>query len=93
MPRLTIDDRTADVPMGQRLVLAIKEQGINIGHRCGGKARCITCRVAFLSGEPDTMCTIEKPDWYAHDYAIPLQRPKGADPLPLNPTPRGLSSH
>lgn len=59
MPRLTIDDRTADVPMGQRLVLAIKEQGINIGHRCGGKARCTTCRVAFLSGEPATMTRAE----------------------------------
>jgi ferredoxin len=59
MPKLTIDDRTVDVPQGQRLVLAIEEQGINIGHRCGGKARCTSCRVAFLSGEPETMTRAE----------------------------------
>ena len=59
MPKLTVDERTADVPQGQRLVLAIEEQGVNIGHRCGGKARCTTCRVAFLSGEPDTMTKAE----------------------------------
>jgi ferredoxin len=59
MPKLTIDERTVDVPQGQRLVLAIEEQGINIGHRCGGKARCTTCRVEFLSGEPDTMTRAE----------------------------------
>ena len=59
MPKLTVDERTSDVPQGQRLVLAIEEQGVNIGHRCGGKARCTTCRVAFRSGEPDTMTRAE----------------------------------
>jgi ferredoxin len=59
MPKLTVDERTGDVPQGQRLVLAIEEQGVNIGHRCGGKARCTTCRVAFRSGEPDTMTRAE----------------------------------
>lgn len=59
MPRLTIDGRTADVPEGQRLVLAIEAQGVNIGHRCGGYARCTTCRVEFISGEPDTMTKAE----------------------------------
>lgn len=55
MPRLTIGETTIDVPEGQRLVLAIKEQGIQIGHRCGGNARCTTCRVEFQAGEPATM--------------------------------------
>lgn len=59
MPKLTIDQKTVDVPQGQRLVLAIEEQGVNIGHRCGGKARCTTCRVAFLGGEPETMTRAE----------------------------------
>ena len=59
MPRLTVDGRTADVPEGQRLVLAIESQGIPIGHRCGGFARCTTCRVEFQSGEPDTMTKAE----------------------------------
>ena len=39
MPNLTIGDRTNDLPDGQRLVLAIEAQDINIGHRCGGYAR------------------------------------------------------
>ena len=59
MPKLTIGDRTNDVPDGQRLVLAIEAQGVNIGHRCGGYARCTTCRVEFLEGEPDTMTKAE----------------------------------
>jgi ferredoxin len=59
MPRLTIDDRTSDVPDGQRLVLAIEAQGVQIGHRCGGNARCTTCRVEFLEGEPDEMTVAE----------------------------------
>ena len=59
MPRLTVDGKTAEVPNGQRLVLAIESQGINIGHRCGGFARCTTCRVEVHSGEPDTMTRAE----------------------------------
>ena len=59
MPKLTVDGRTAEVPEGQRLVLAIEAQGVQIGHRCGGNARCTTCRVEFLEGEPDTMTKAE----------------------------------
>ncbi|MBV9577303.1 MAG: (2Fe-2S)-binding protein [Chloroflexi bacterium] len=59
MPRLTVDGRTADVTEDQRLVLAIESQGIAIGHRCGGFARCTTCRVEFQAGEPDTMTKAE----------------------------------
>lgn len=59
MPNLTIDGRAADVPDGQRLVLAIESQGIAIGHRCGGFARCTTCRVEFQAGEPETMTRAE----------------------------------
>ena len=63
MPRLTIvtadGERTADVPADRRLVLAIEEQGVNIGHRCGGYARCTTCQVEILDGEPDAMTTAE----------------------------------
>ena len=59
MPRLTVDGRSVDVTDGQRLVLAIESQGIPIGHRCGGFARCTTCRVEFQAGEPDTMTKAE----------------------------------
>ena len=38
MPKLTIDGKTYEVEAGKRLVLAIEELGVNIGHRCGGNA-------------------------------------------------------
>ena len=63
MPQLTIDHdgtaRTVEVPDGERLVLAIEAQGVQIGHRCGGFARCTTCRVAFVQGEPQEMTRAE----------------------------------
>ncbi|MFQ5856989.1 MAG: 2Fe-2S iron-sulfur cluster-binding protein [Anaerolineae bacterium] len=59
MPKLTINGETFDVPGGKRLVLAIEDQGVNIGHRCGGFARCTTCRVEFEAGEPETMTRAE----------------------------------
>lgn len=59
MPVLTIDGVPHDVPHGRRLVLAIADAGTNIGHRCGGKARCTTCRVEFVSGEPAAMTDAE----------------------------------
>ncbi|MHA2251235.1 MAG: 2Fe-2S iron-sulfur cluster-binding protein [Candidatus Kariarchaeaceae archaeon] len=54
MPKLTsAGEGTFDVEEGKRLVLAIEDLGIDIGHRCGGNARCTTCRVHFIEGEPD----------------------------------------
>ena len=44
-----------EVDQGQRLVRAVEACGVDIGHRCGGKARCTTCRVHFTDGEPDVM--------------------------------------
>lgn len=59
MPTLTVAGKTVEVAEGKRLVLAIEELGVNIGHRCGGHARCTTCRVAFTSGEPETITVAE----------------------------------
>jgi ferredoxin len=59
LPRLTVDGKTSDAPAGRRLVLAIEDTGVKIGHRCGGQARCTTCRVEFEQGEPDTMTEAE----------------------------------
>jgi ferredoxin len=59
MPELTINGKTSEVEPGKRLVLAIEEAGVRIGHRCGGNARCTTCRVTFEPGEPDTMTQAE----------------------------------
>jgi len=60
MPRLTVDGATTDVEQGTRLVLAIEAAGVAIGHRCGGRARCTTCRVEFEQGEPTTMTLAER---------------------------------
>lgn len=61
MPKLTVEGfGTFDVEPGKRLVLAIEEQGVDILHACGGNARCTTCRVEFISGEPERMTVAEK---------------------------------
>jgi ferredoxin len=56
MPALTVEDvGTFEVPDGKRLVLALEENAnIDQLHACGGRARCTTCRVVFLQGEPLT---------------------------------------
>jgi ferredoxin len=59
MPNVIVDDRAIEVPTGTRLTLAIERAGIDIGHRCGGKARCTTCRVVFHEGEPSGMTRAE----------------------------------
>jgi ferredoxin len=62
MPKLTVDQKgTFEVPMGKRLVLALEDEaGVDQLHACGGNARCTTCRVQFVSGEPEKMTEAEK---------------------------------
>lgn len=51
--KVTIEDHgEVEVPAGKKLVKAIEDAGVDISHRCGGQARCTTCRVSFLSEEP-----------------------------------------
>lgn len=59
MPSLTLLGATHAVAEGTRLVLAIEAIGVEIGHRCGGHARCTTCRVQFAAGEPATYTRAE----------------------------------
>jgi ferredoxin len=59
MISLTVNGKQGTVESGKRLVLAIKELGVQIGHRCGGNAKCTTCRVEITSGEPETMTQAE----------------------------------
>ncbi len=59
MAEITVNGESAEYGEGKRLVLAIEDMGIHIGHRCGGQARCTTCRVEFISGEPSTMTVAE----------------------------------
>lgn len=37
---------------GEKLAYAIEASGVDISHRCGGNARCTTCRVRFSTEEP-----------------------------------------
>jgi len=62
MPKLTVEGfGEFDVPNGKRLVLALTEDaGVDQLHACGGNARCTTCRVEFIAGEPDEMTLAEK---------------------------------
>lgn len=62
MPKLTVEGfATVDVAPGTRLVLAIEQEAhVDILHACGGNARCTTCRVEFVSGEPTRMTMAEK---------------------------------
>ena len=62
MPQLTVEGFTpVEVESGKRLVLAIEQDaGVDILHACGGNARCTTCRVEFIDGEPSAMTVAEK---------------------------------
>ncbi len=52
MPTVTVDGESSfDVDSGKKLVLAIEDAGIDIMHKCGGNARCTTCRIEVLAGE------------------------------------------
>ncbi len=62
MPTLTVEGYgTFDVPDGKRLVLAIEEDAnVDVMHACGGNARCTTCRVEFIDGEPSRTTAAEQ---------------------------------
>ncbi len=52
MPTVTVQgEKSFEVETGKKLVLAIEDAGIDVMHRCGGKARCTTCRVEILEGD------------------------------------------
>lgn len=52
MPTIQVEGREAiRAEEGQKLVLALEDNGVDILHRCGGNARCMTCRVEVLEGD------------------------------------------
>jgi ferredoxin len=60
MHHVTVEgEGTFEVEPGTRLVRALKANGIDVSHRCGGHAQCTTCRVDFSEGEPDVMTSAE----------------------------------
>ena len=62
MPKLTVEGvGEFAVPQGKRLVNALEDEArIDQLHACGGNARCTTCRVQFVSGEPGRITQAEK---------------------------------
>lgn len=56
MPKITAETANGTVAFeaeaGRKLVLCLEDNGVDILHRCGGNARCTTCRVEVLSGDP-----------------------------------------
>jgi ferredoxin len=62
MPRLTVEGfEPVEVAADKRLVLAIEQDAkVDVLHACGGNARCTTCRVEFVEGEPTTMTVAER---------------------------------
>lgn len=64
MPKITAETANGTLAFeaeeGRKLVLALEDNGIDILHRCGGNARCTTCRVEILSGDPGEIDAPEK---------------------------------
>lgn len=48
-----VGEKSFEVEAGKKLVKAIEDNGIDISHRCGGLARCTTCRVKIKGQEPE----------------------------------------
>lgn len=64
MPTITVEleegNKEFVVTEGIKLVLALEDNGVDISHRCGGKAKCTTCVCEISSGEPNKMTEAEK---------------------------------
>ena len=64
MPKIEAETATGTVAFeaepNRRLVLAIEDAGIDILHRCGGNAKCTTCRVEVLAGDPGEIRELER---------------------------------
>ncbi|HQX54502.1 MAG TPA: 2Fe-2S iron-sulfur cluster-binding protein [Pyrinomonadaceae bacterium] len=59
MPHIIAETATGTISfeaiVGQKLVLALEDNGVDILHRCGGNARCTTCRVELIVGDAGEM--------------------------------------
>jgi ferredoxin len=62
MPKLNVQGvGEFEIPAGKRLVKALVEDAhTDQLHACGGRARCTTCRVKFVAGEPEQITAAEK---------------------------------
>lgn len=64
MPTITADTANGEVAFeaeeNRKLVLALEDNGVDILHRCGGNAKCTTCRVDVLAGDPGEIGDAER---------------------------------
>lgn len=61
MPTVTVEGEAPfEVAEGRKLVLGIEDAGIDILHRCGGVAKCTTCRVQVVHGDAGPMPDVER---------------------------------
>jgi len=64
MPKIIAETAAGKVAFeaeeGRKLVLALEDNGVDILHRCGGNAKCTTCRVEILVGDPGEIGEPEK---------------------------------
>ncbi|WP_313800245.1 2Fe-2S iron-sulfur cluster-binding protein [Cytobacillus sp.] len=68
MPKITVlGHGTFEVESGKKLVLALEDIGVSILHRCGGNAKCTTCRVEVLEGDIFDITKIEKNAFFEKD--------------------------
>ena len=74
MPRIEAQTATGtqafEAEAGRKLVLALEDNGVDILHRCGGKAKCTTCRVEVLAGDPGEIGAAER-DRLAAETGLP----------------------
>lgn len=61
MPQVTVEgEKSFEVEAGKKLVLALEDNGIDVLHRCGGNARCTTCRVEIVAGHVPPQSEVER---------------------------------
>ena len=56
MPKIEVEGfESFKATPGRRLVLELMEHNVDVLHRCGGLAKCTTCRVEVISGDAGEM--------------------------------------
>ncbi len=78
MPKIEAETATGiqtfEAEAGRKLVLAIEDAGIDILHRCGGNAKCTTCRIELVAGDLGAMGEVEQTRLAREDQLAPGTR-------------------
>ncbi len=73
MPILEIQGQGQfEIPAGTRLIKALVDTAqTDQLHACGGKSRCTSCRVKFISGQPQQITEAERDTLKAREISDP----------------------